>query len=163
MTDAHACSGRRTLVLIAGLIVASGVPAGLFAFATSLRGAYVFAFFIFGTFATLFGLPTYLALREYNKDGLLSATTAGFFIGGGPMLVFGLPVLADPYQGLLSFLSLAAGMAALGVAGAATFWLIVVFPEPHRSGEEPPAPSWNRTLLSCIAAAGPIGVCFLTF
>lgn len=166
MTDIVAGDGirrdiRMFLLILAGLIISSGVPAILFELVTQFRGSYPMGLLIFGGFAVFFGLPSYLSLRNDGKDCLLSAVVAGFTIGGAPMLILSLLLIGGRADVFLEGLAFTLGMAALGATGGALFWFFVAYPGPPYPDGRPLAPSWARTLSTCIAAGALIGACFL--
>lgn len=152
---------RVVLLVASGLIVASAVPAGVFALGMSMRMFFPPALMVFGGFAALFGLPIFISLRQNGDDSLLSASVTGLGIGAGPVLLFGLLSLVDDGQVPGWTVPAMLSLGALGTFGGATFWLVVVYPRPLSADQPRQAPSWVRTVATSLAATALIGVCYI--
>lgn len=143
---------RRFLLVLAGLIVASGVPSALWALIDP-QGIYILIFLISMTFATLFGLPVYLARSADGEDSLQSAVVTGAVIGA---ILPTLGAVLGIFGGIAVFffmLFFAAFYGAIGATGGAIFWLIVVYPVRRAPDGSPGIPTIGLTLMACLTAS----------
>ena len=131
---------RLVIVHAAGLCVAAGSAAGLFALTSFDAKIYSAAFLVALAHAFILGLPVYLALRAHSSLRWWHAPIGGFLVGCVPIGVLGLVFSADQAStgnvatvingartaaGWLEYLTLTSGLGALGAVGGFAFGLCV--------------------------------------
>lgn len=168
---------RSVLSIAAGLTVASGAAAAVFALMFGDIRAFTPAFAIIAIVAVCLGLPVYLAARASGNDTPRVAAVIGFVVGaaipaimvlasapdqasvgGTATVVDGSYTLAGWIQNIvwIGFFGL------LGVGGALVFWFIVRrTASSDEEGERPSPPSPLRTTILSIAAAGVIATALI--
>lgn len=169
---------RSFLTIAAGLTVACGAAAAVFALIFGDVRVFTPAFAIIAVPAVCLGLPVYLAARAARNDTPRVAAVMGFIVGavipailvftsapdqasvgGTATVIRGSYTLAGWMQNLV-FIGL---FGLLGVGGALLFWFFVRRgSSSEEQGEEfsPPPPPLRSALLS-IAAAGVVGAAFV--
>lgn len=163
---------RRTVTIAAGLIVASGVAAAIFALLLGSIKIFTPTFVIVAVVATCLGLPVYLAARAARNDTPIVAAVMGFIVGAvvPAILVFAntpdqasvggrATVIDGSYTlaGWMHNLAWIGFFGLLGVGGALVFWFIVGRSASNdEQGDEPSPPPVLRTLLLSVAAAGVV-------
>jgi hypothetical protein len=167
---------RSVLTIVAGLTIASGAAAAVFALMFREIRVFTPAFAIISVLAVCLGLPVYLATRAARKDTPRVAAVMGFVIGAmiPAALVFGsapdeasfggtATVIDGSYTfaGWIQNLALIGFFGLLGVGGALMFWFIVRRGAPREDGEQPPPPSPLRTSLLSVIAAGVVATAFI--
>ena len=168
---------RSTVKIAAGLIIASGAAAAVFAIMFGDIRVFTPTFVIVAAVAVFLGLPVYLAARAERNDTPLVAAVMGFIVGAviPAILIFAGPaadqasvgdtatVINGSYTaaGWLQNLAWVGFFGLLGVGGALVFWLIVrrSVSREEQNHESTPPRRLGTTLLS-VAAAGVIAAAF---
>ncbi|WP_324749352.1 hypothetical protein SH591_12280 [Sphingomonas sp. LY54] len=161
---------QRAVTIAAGLIVASGAAAAVFALMLGGIGVFTPTFVIVAIVAVSLGLPVYLAARAARNDTPMVAAAMGFVVGAViPTLlvlasapdqasVGGTATVIDgryTLAGWMQSLALIGFFGLLGVFAALVFWFIVRRSAPtEEQGEETSAPL--RASLLSVAAAGVV-------
>jgi hypothetical protein len=169
---------RSAFTIAAGLIVASGAAAAVFAMMFGDIRVFTPTFVIVAIVAVCFGLPVYLAARAARNDTPIVAVVMGFIVGA----VFpAILILAGPapeqasvgdtvtaidgsytLAGWLQNLGFIGLFGLLGVGGALVFWFIVRRgPSRAEAGEAPSPPPPLRTAVLSVAAAGVVTAAFV--
>lgn len=168
---------RSAVTIAAGLIIASGAAAAVFALMFGDIRVFTLTFVIIAAVAFILGLPVYLAARAARNDTPIVAAAMGFIVGAAipAVLIFAGPgadqasvgdtatVIDGSYTvaGWLQNLAPIAGFGLLGTGGALLFWFIVrqrVSSEEQDKETVPPRPL--RTAILSITAAGVIVAAF---
>lgn len=161
---------RSAVTIAAGLLVASGAAAGVFALMFGDIRVFTPTFVIVAVVAVCFGLPVYLAARAARNDTPMMAAVMGFVVGAAipAMLVLGTApdqasvgdtatVINGSYTlaGWMQNLALIGFFGLLGVGGALVFWFIVrrSASSDEQGDESPPPPPLRAGILSVAAAA----------
>ena len=167
---------RGVLTIAAGLIVASGAAAAVFALMFGDVRVFTPAFAIIAVVAVCLGLPIYLAARAARNDTPRVAAVMGFVVGAAIPAVLVLPSAPDQASvgstvtvidgsytlaGWMQNFALIGFFGLLGVGGALLFWFIVRRTMPSDEREEPSSTSPLRTTLLSVAAAGLVATAFI--
>ena len=164
---------RSTITIAAGLVIASGAAAGVFALISGDIRSFTPAFIVVVVVAVFLGLPVYLAARAARNDTPVVAAVMGLLVGAAIPAIL---VLAGPaadqasvgdtatvingsytVAGWLENVAWVGFFGLLGVGGALVFWLIVRRSMPSEKQDEESAPTRPlRTTLLSVAAAGVI-------
>lgn len=169
---------RSVVTIAAGLTVASGAAAAVFAMMFGDIRVFTPTFVIVTVVAVCLGLPVYLAARAARNDTPIVAAVMGFIVGAaiptililaGPSadqasvgdtttVVHGTYTLAGWLQNL-GFIGL---FGLLGVGGALLFWFLVRRGVPSDEQDaESLSPPPRRTALLSVAAAGFVAAAFV--
>lgn len=161
---------RSAFTIAAGLVVASGAVAAVFALMFGDIRVFTPAFAIMAIIAVCFGLPIYLVARAARNDTPLVAAIMGFIVGAviPAILVFaGTPDQASvdgkatvvdgryTFAGWIQNLGWIGFFGLLGVGGALLFWF-VVRRSPSDGESRNLSPPLRRTAAFSVAAAGII-------
>ena len=168
---------RSAVTIAAGLIVASGVAAAVFAMMFGDIKVFTPTFVIVAVVAVCLGLPVYLAARAGRNDTPIVAVVMGFIVGA---IVPAILILAGPapeqasagdtvtaingsytLAGWLQNLGFIGLFGLLGVGGALVFWFIVRRSPSRADAGEAPSPTPLRTTALSVAAAGVITAAFV--
>ena len=168
---------RGVLTIAAGLIVASGAAAAVFALMFGDFRVFTPAFAIIAVVAVCLGLPIYLAARAARNDTPRVAAVMGFVVGAAIPAVLVLPSAPDQASvgstatvidgsytlaGWMQNFALIGFFGLLGVGGALLFWFIVRrTASSDEQGEKPSSTSPLRTTLLSVAAAGLVAMAFI--
>ena len=168
---------RGVLTIAAGLIVASGAAAAVFALMFGDVRVFTPAFAIIAVVAVCLGLPIYLAARAARNDTPRVAAVMGFVVGAAIPAVLVLPSAPDQASvgstvtvidgsytlaGWMQNFALIGFFGLLGVGGALLFWFIVRrTASSDEQGEKPSSTSPLRTTLLSVAAAGLVATAFI--
>jgi hypothetical protein len=168
---------RSAVTIAAGLIVASGVAAAVFALMFGDIRVFTPTFVIVAVVAVCLGLPVYLAARAARNDTPIVAAVMGFIVGAvipAILVVASTPdqasvgdtatVIDGSYTlaGWMQNLAWIGFFGLLGVGGAMVFWFIVRrSASSGEQSEEPSPPSPLRTALLSVAAAGVVVAAFV--
>lgn len=168
---------RNAMTTAAGLLVASGATAAIFALMAADIRLFTPVFVVVSVVAVALGLPVYLAARAARSDTPLVAAVMGFIVGAAipAVMVFSGPaadqasvgetatVINGSYTaaGWLQSFAFVGLFGLLGVGGALVFWLIVRQTGPSEIEEEPSPARPIRTALLSVAAAGVIAAAFV--
>ena len=168
---------RGVLTIAAGLIVASGAAAAVFALMFGDFRVFTPAFAIIAVVAVCLGLPIYLAARAARNDTTRVAAVMGFVVGAATPAVLVLPSAPDQASvgstatvidgsytlaGWMQNFALIGFFGLLGVGGALLFWFIVRrTASSDEQGEKPSSTSPLRTTLLSVAAAGLVAMAFI--
>ena len=168
---------RSAVTIAAGLTVASGAAAAVFALMFGDIKVFTPAFAIIAVVAVCLGLPVYLAARAARNDTPLLAAATGFIVGAviPAILIFanapdqasvgGTATVIDgsyTFAGWMQNLGFIGLFGLLGVGGALLFWFFVrrgASSDEQRVEPSPPPPL--RTALLSVAAAGVVAAAFL--
>lgn len=168
---------RSTITIAAGLVIASGAAAGVFALISGDIRIFTPAFVVVAVVAVFLGLPVYLAARAARNDTPVVAAVMGLVVGAAIPAILVLPgpaadqasvgdtatVINGSYTvaGWLENLAWVGFFGLLGVGGALVFWLIVRRSVSSEKQDEESAPTRPlRTTLLSVAAAGVIAAAF---
>lgn len=170
-------SFRSAITIAAGLIIASGAAAAVFALISGGIRFFTLTFAVVAPVAVFLGLPVYLAARAQRNDTPVVAAVMGFIVGAAipAILVFAGPaadqasvgdtatVINGSYTvpGWLQNLALIGFFGLLGAGGALLFWIIVrrrVSSEDQDREFAPPRVL--PTALLSVAAVGVIAAAF---
>ena len=168
---------RSVLTVAAGLTVASGAAAAVFALMFGDIKVFTPAFAIIAVVAVCLGLPVYLAARAARNDTPRVAASMGFIVGAviPAILVFtsapdqasvgGTATVIDgsyTFAGWMQNLGFIGLFGLLGVGGALLFWFFVRHgASSEEQGDEPLPPSPLRTALLSVSAAGVVAAAFI--
>jgi hypothetical protein len=168
---------RNAVTIAAGLIVASGAAAALFAMIFGDIRVFTPAFVIVVIVAVCLGLPVYLAARAARNDTPMVAAVMGFVVGAAipAILVLGsapdqasvgdtVTAINGSYTlaGWLQNLGVVGLFGLLGVGGALLFWFFVRRNAPSNNQDaESPTPTPTRMAFLSIAAAGVVATAFV--
>jgi hypothetical protein len=168
---------RNILTIAAGLTVASGVAAGVFALLLGDIRVFTPALAIISVVAVCLGLPVYLAARAARNDTPRVAAVMGFAVGAviPAILVFAsapdqasvggtVTVIDGSYTlaGWMQNLALIGFFGLLGAGGALMFWFFVRrTASSEEESEQPLPPSPLRTGLLAVAAAALVATAFI--
>lgn len=168
---------RSILTTAAGLTVASGAAAAVFALVFGDIRVFTPAFATIAVVAVCLGLPVYLAARAARNDTPRVAAVMGFVVGAviPAILVFasasdqasvgGTATVIDgshTFAGWMQTLALIGFFGLLGSGGALVFWFFVRGTAPsEEEGEQPSPPSPLRTGLLAVAATGVVATAFI--
>lgn len=168
---------RSRVTIAAGLLVASGAAAALFAMMVGDIRVFTPTFAIVAVVAVCFGLPMYLAARAARKDTPAVAAVMGFIVGAVIPAIFifasapdqasvgdTVTVVDGSYTvaGWLENLAFIGLFGLLGVGGALVFWFIVrrgASSDEEDAESSPPPPL--RTAMLSVAAAGVVAAAFV--
>ena len=168
---------RSVVTIAAGLIVASGAAAAIFALMFGDIRVFTPAVVVVGVVAILLGLPIYLAARAQKNDTPLVAAVMGFIVGALVPAIFvfsGAPdqasvdgkatVVDGSYTlaGWLQNLTFVGLFGLLGVGGALLFWFFVSRGASNDERDaEPSPPPMLRTVTLLMGAAGVAAAAFI--
>jgi hypothetical protein len=168
---------RSILTIAAGLTIASGAAAAIFALMFGNIRVFTPAFAMIAVVAVCLGLPVYLAARAARNDTPRIAAIMGFIVGAiiPAILVFmsapdhasigGTATVVDgsyTFAGWMQNLAWIGFFGLLGVGAALAFWLIVRrSPASEEQGEQPSRPSPLRATLLSVAAAAVVVTAFI--
>lgn len=167
---------RSFITIAAGLTVASGAAAAVFAMMAGDIRIFTLAFAIVAVVAVCLGLPVYLAARAARNDTRRVAAVMGFIVGAviPSIVIFGsIPDQASvggtatvidgsyTFAGWIENLAFIGLFGLMGAGGALLFWFLVrrrVWSEEQ--GDEP-SPAPLRTALLSVAAVGVVVAAFV--
>lgn len=167
---------RSAITIAAGLTVASGAAAAVFALIFGDLKVFTPAFVIIAVVAVCLGLPVYLAARAARNDTPRVAAIMGFVVGAVVPAIVVLSSTPDQawvgdtatvidgsytVAGWLQNLGFIALFGLLGLGGALLFWLLIRRAASNEGlVDEHSPPSPLRTALLSVAAAGVVVVAF---
>lgn len=168
---------RSCLTITAGLLIASGACAAVFALMSGDIRVFTPAFAIIAVVALCLGLPIYLAARASRNDTPRVAAVIGFAVGAAIPAILVLASAPDQASiagtatvidgrytlaGWIQNITLIGQFGLLGFGGALTFWFIVQRLGPGGDESQKPRSPWplRATLLS-FAAAGVVAAAFV--
>ena len=167
---------RTAVTIAAGLTVASGAAAAVFALMFGDIRVFPPTFVIVAVIAAFVGLPVYLAARAARTDTPLVAAGMGFIVGAVVPAILVLASAPDQasiggtatvidgrytFAGWMQNLALIGFFGLLGVGGALVFWFIVR--RSGRSEEQGQEPSPRSPLLTSLLSVAAVGVIATVF
>jgi hypothetical protein len=168
---------RSVLTIAAGLTIASGAAAAVFALMFGDIRVFTPAFALIAVVAVCLGLPVYLAARAVRNDTPRLAAIMGFIVAAviPAILVFmsapdqasvdGTATVVDgsyTFAGWMQNLAWIGFFGLLGVGAALVFWFIVRrSASSEEQDEHPSPPSPLRTTLLSVAAAAIVATAFI--